>query len=70
MSLLDRILHRTPDPVEVERDRRLAEAEAEVQALRERAERAGGAIDRRHRQNHWQEAIDKMIHDASRWGKA
>lgn len=69
MNLLDRILHRTHDPEHVERQRRLAQAEAELQHLQERSQRALESINKRDRQNHWQESIDRMIHDA-RWWRA
>lgn len=40
---------------QAERERRLAEAEFEVERLRERAEKVGGELRRRVRRNFWSE---------------
>lgn len=52
------------EAIEHEHDVRLAQAEADLEDLTARAEKAVRTLDARHRRNHWRESIEQMIQGA------
>lgn len=54
----------TEDPAEREKIAKLERAEAELQELKVRGERAVRLLNERSRRNHWRESVEQMIQGA------